>query len=84
MKNDPLLINALKNLKALDTLPEDVTTAVQSFVEACEAMLEYDIDHIPTEYVVKLIESLGKYPRYRPIANHIAMVILQDLGYFNK
>ena len=46
-------------------------------------MIEFDINHIPSEYIVNLINTLGKYPKYRGMANHLALIVLNDMGYFN-
>jgi hypothetical protein len=81
---DKTLSIALDGLKSINTLPEDVTIALHSFIKVCEGMVEFNMQHIPTEYCVNLIETMGKYPKYRVLANHLATVILDDLGYLDK
>lgn len=72
-----------EGLKKVKNLPEDVDVALKSFATACEGMLEFDVDTIPTEYLVNLINAMGKHPKYRGMANHLALIILNDMGYFN-
>jgi len=77
------LAEVFKKLKVVENLPEDVDVALKSFATACEAMMEYDVEHIPTEYFVKLVNALGNHPKYRAMANHLALVVLKDMGYFD-
>ena len=72
-----------EGLKKVKYLPEDVDIALKSFATACESMLEFDVDTIPTEYLVNLINAMGKHPKYRAMANHLALIVLNDMGYFN-
>ena len=77
------LSTVFNGLKKVGNLPEDVDVALKSFATACEGMLEFDVDTIPTEYLVNLINAMGKHPKYRGMANHLALIILNDMGYFN-
>ena len=77
------LSTVFNGLKKVGNLPEDVDVALKSFVTACEGMLEFDVDTIPTEYLVNLINAMGKHPKYRAMANHLALIVLNDMGYFN-
>ena len=77
------LSKIFEGLKKVENLPEDVDVALKSFITAAEGMIEFDINHIPSEYIVNLINTLGKYPKYRLMANHLALIVLNDMGYFN-
>ena len=77
------LSKIFEGLKKVENLPEDVDVALKSFATACESMLEFDVDTIPTEYLVNLINAMGKHPKYRAMANHLALIVLNDMGYFN-
>ena len=77
------LSTVFNGLKKVENLPEDVDVALKSFVTACEGMMEYELESVPTEYLVNLINALGKYPKYRFMANHLALIVLNDMGYFN-
>ena len=77
------LSTVFNGLKKVENLPEDVDVALKSFITACEGMLEFDVDTIPTEYLVNLINAMGKHPKYRAMANHLALIVLNDMGYFN-
>ena len=72
-----------EGLKKVKNLPEDVDVALKSFITACEGMMEYELESVPTEYLVNLINAMGKYPKYRFMANHLALVVLKDSGYFD-
>tara|TARA_B100000131_G_C18003913_1_gene567618 strand:+ start:257 stop:511 length:255 start_codon:yes stop_codon:yes gene_type:complete len=77
------LSEVFKKLKVVENLPEDVDVALKSFATACEAMMEFEIEHIPTEYFVNLINALGNHSKYRAMANHLALIVLKDMGFFD-
>ena len=50
------------NKKAQDFLPEDLQVAINTFIEQFNIMEEYDLEHIPSDYVANLLETMSKYP----------------------
>ena len=48
------LSTVFNGLKKVENLPEDVDVALKSFVTACEGMMEYELESVPTEYLVNL------------------------------
>jgi hypothetical protein len=53
--------------KANEWLPQDLQNAINTFVEQFNIMEEYDLDHIPPEYLVKLFKIMSKYPQYNNV-----------------
>ena len=55
------------NKRAAEFLPEDLQIAINTFIEQFNIMEEYDLDHIPPEYLKKLFKTMSKYPEYNSI-----------------
>ena len=54
--------------KIVGNHPEDVHTAIDSFFYAGKMMVDHpEIEHIPPEYVEKLLSTLAQHPQYHPL-----------------
>ena len=48
--------------------PEDVHKAIDSFFYAGKMLVDHpEIEHIPPEYVEKLLSTLAQHPQYHPL-----------------
>ena len=52
------------NKRAAEFLPEDLQIAINTFIEQFNIMEEYNLDTIPSEYTINLLETMSKYPEY--------------------
>ena len=57
-------IERLKTLKVRDDIPKDLRVAIESFMQQAIIVNEYDLDHMPTEYMENLLRTLAKYPEH--------------------
>ena len=57
-------IERLKTLKVRDDIPKDLRVAIESFMQQAIIVNEYDLDHMPTEYMGNLLRTLAKYPEH--------------------
>jgi hypothetical protein len=64
--------------KANKYLPQDVQNAINTFVEQFNIMEKYNLDHIPPEYTVNLLNTLSKYPEYVGVATELMTMIIED------
>ena len=56
------------NAKITGSHPKEVQIAVDSFFKASKILVDHpEIEHIPTEYVDKLLSSLAQYPQYHKL-----------------
>ena len=55
------------NKRAEKWLPEDLQDAINTFVDQFVIMEEYNLDTIPSEYTVNLLETMKKYPEYNSV-----------------
>ncbi len=53
--------------KAHEWLPQDLQNAINTFVEQFNIMEEYNLDHIPPEYLKNLFKTMSKYPQYNNV-----------------
>ena len=67
------------NKKAQDFLPEDLQVAINTFIEQFNIMEEYDLDHIPSDYVANLLETMSKYPEYNKVTMDLMELCKVDL-----
>jgi|TARA_B100000073_G_scaffold340026_1_gene339262 hypothetical protein len=52
------------NKKANENLPQDLQDTINTFIEQANIVEEYDLDTMPMEYFVNLIEKLKEYHEY--------------------
>ena len=76
-------MNFGKNIMSIDKkankyLPQDVQNAINTFVEQFNIMEEYNLDHIPPEYTVNLLKTLGKYPEFINVAFELIDILNND------
>jgi hypothetical protein len=57
-------LQRMKTLKVRSGIPEDLSSAIESFVKQAIIVGEYELDHMPQEYVENLLEVFTKYPEY--------------------
>ena len=64
-------LKRMKTLKVREDIPDDLRVAIQSFIEQAVIVGEYELDHLPMEYMENLLKTIAKYPEHS--------VILMDL-----
>lgn len=69
----------LKKMKSSPRLPEDLQTAVNSFIQQAIIVGEYRLDTMPHEYVDNLISTITKYPEYNFITKDLLEILEKEL-----
>ena len=60
--------------------PEDVLKAIDSFFHAGKMLVDHpEIEHIPPEYVEKLLSTLAQHPQYHPLVLELITILNDDL-----
>ena len=67
------------NKKAQDFLPQDLQDAINTFIEQFNIMEEYNLDTIPSEYTINLLETMSKYPEYNKVTMDLMELCKVDL-----
>ena len=65
----------MKMIKVREGTPEDLKIAIQTFIQQAVIVGEHGLDHMPPEYLDKLLTTMSKYPEY----NSITLSLLQSM-----
>ena len=65
------------NKRADENLPQDLQDTINTFIEQANIVEEYDLDTMPMEYFVNLIEKLKEYHNY-PLVMDLLKILEQD------
>ena len=71
------------NKKANENLPQDLQDTINTFIEQANIVEEYDLDTMPMEYFVNLIEKLKEYHNY-PLVMDLLEILEQDENFKKK
>ncbi len=58
--------------------PKEIQVAVKSFLTASKMMVDENLDYVPSEYLIKLLKTLEKYPEYNNITMDLVKTILKE------
>jgi len=64
--------------RAHNWLPEDLQSAINTFIKQFNIMEEYDLDHIPPEYLKKLFKTMSKYPQYNSVLLDLLEIVKNE------
>ena len=57
-------LQRIKTLKVRDDIPKDLGDAIKTFMQQAVIIGEYELDHMPMEYMENLLKVFAKYPEY--------------------
>jgi|TARA_A100001515_G_scaffold136048_1_gene127413 hypothetical protein len=80
MTKEERVMRRLKSgdFRVQEHFPKEVKVAVQSFLQASKMMVDEKLDYLPSEYLVKLLKVLEKYPEYNNITMDLVKTILKE------
>ena len=61
---DKRTLTRMKTLNVRNDIPEDLRIAIESFIQQAIIIGEYELDHMPLEYMENLLKTFAKYPEY--------------------
>ena len=56
-----------KRIGVQEHVPEDLATAIQTFLTQAIIIGEYELDAMPPEYMENLLKVMSKYPEYNKV-----------------
>ena len=71
-------IERLKTLKVRDDIPKDLRVAIESFMQQAIIINEYELDHMPIEYMGNLLKTIAKYPEHAILFMDIIEILERD------
>ena len=57
-------LQRMKTLKVREDIPKDLGVAIEAFMQQAVIIGDYELDHMPMEYMENLLKSFAKYPEY--------------------
>ena len=66
------------NKRAGKWLPDELQSAINTFIEQFNIMEEYDLDHIPPEYLEKLFRTMNNYPEYNNVLLDLLDIVMNE------
>ena len=61
---DKQSLEHFKTIGVRDGTPEDLTIAIQTFIQQAIIIGENELDYMPSEYMKNLLKAMSKYPEY--------------------
>ena len=61
---DKITLTRMKTLNVRNDIPNDLRIAIESFVQQAVIIGEYELDHMPLEYMENLLKTFARYPEY--------------------
>jgi hypothetical protein len=76
---DKKYIKHLKNLEPETWLPEDMQIAINTFIQSAIVTEENDLPYVPSEYVIKLLDTIKKHKEYNSLYLELVEILLPEL-----
>ena len=64
LAEDKKSLKRIKTLKVREDIPKDLGVAIEAFMQQAVIIGEYDLDHMPVEYMENLLKTFARYPEY--------------------
>ena len=64
LSEDKKSLERIKTLKVREDIPKDLGVAIEAFMQQAVIIGEYELDHMPMEYMENLLKAFAKYPEY--------------------
>ena len=71
-------LKRVKNLKIRKDIPDDLKIAIKSFLNQAVIVGEYELDHMPSEYLENLLKAISKYPEYSLLLMELVEILNKD------
>ena len=71
-------LKRMKTLKVRDDIPDDLRVAVKSFIEQAVIVGEYELDHMPAEYMENLLKTIAKYPEHSLLLIELVQILEEN------
>ena len=65
----------MKMIKVREGTPEDLKIAIQTFIQQAVIVGEHGLDHMPPEYLDKLLTTMSKYPEYNNVTLELIKIL---------
>ena len=78
LPEDKKSLERIKTLKVRKDIPEDLGVAIQSFMQQAVIIGEYELDHMPMEYMENLLKTIAKYPEHSLLLMELIEILKEN------
>ena len=68
-------LERMKMFKVTEGTPEDLSKAIQTFIQQAVIIGEYELDSMPPEYLQNLLDVMSKYPEYNKVTLDLIKIL---------
>jgi len=68
-------LERMKMFKVNEGTPEDLSKAIQTFIQQAVIIGEYELDSMPPEYLQNLLDVMAKYPEYNKVTLDLIKIL---------
>jgi len=68
-------LERMKMFKVNEGTPEDLSKAIQTFIQQAVIIGEYELDSMPPEYLQNLLDTMTKYPEYNKVTLELIKIL---------
>ena len=71
-------LKRIKTLKVRKDIPDDLRVAVKTFLDQAVIVGEYELDHMPSQYLENLLKTIAKYPEHSLLLMELLQILNKD------
>jgi len=68
-------LERMKTFQVTEGTPEDLSKAIQTFIQQAVIIGEYELDSMPPEYLQNLLDVMGRYPEYNKVTLDLLKIL---------
>ena len=71
-------LKRIKTLKIREDIPDDLKVAIRTFLDQAVIVCEYELDHMPSQYLENLLKTIAKYPEHSLLLMELLQILNKD------
>ena len=71
-------LERIKTLKVREDIPKDLGVAIKTFMQQAVIIGEYELDHMPMEYLENLLKTIAKYPEHSLLLMELIKILKES------
>ena len=71
-------LKRIKTLKIREDIPDDLKVAIRTFLDQAVIIGEYELDHMPSQYLENLLKTIAKYPEHSLLLMELLQILNKD------
>ena len=71
-------LKRIKTLKIREDIPDDLKVAIRTFLDQAVIVGEYEVDHMPSQYLENLLKTIAKYPEHSLLLMELLQILNKD------